>query len=135
MGKSQRKFNWTWSNKKKKLFLGGGGIMNYVSCKLFLQKILMLYPVIYTNIGYNWTRKRRGVENVSIYFHFQIKFYKVREKQNVFCFFVPLFIFYFERCTTEVRLMVFWLFYINLCYLISINMISYDFTIWDFINI
>ena len=37
--------------------------------------------------------------------------------------------------TTVARLMVFWLFHINLCNLISINMISYSFTIWNCINI
>ena len=40
-----------------------------------------------------------------------------------------------QRCTTEVWIMFFWLFYISLCNFLSINMISYDFTIWDFINI
>ena len=37
--------------------------------------------------------------------------------------------------TTVVRLIFFWLFYLNLCNLISINMISYNFTIWNFIKI
>ena len=39
------------------------------------------------------------------------------------------------RFTTVVRLILFRLFYTNLCNLIQINMISYNFTIWNFINI
>jgi len=35
-----------------------------------------LHPVICTNIElYNWTRKRSGVENVSIYFSYELKIY------------------------------------------------------------
>ena len=34
-----------------------------------------LHPVICTNIGlYNWTRKRSGVENVSVYFSYELNF-------------------------------------------------------------
>ena len=65
--------------KQKNFLLGGGGFINYVSCKLFLQKIWKCYnklhPVICTNIGlYNWTRKRSGVENVSVYFSYELNF-------------------------------------------------------------
>ena len=34
-----------------------------------------LHPVIFTNKGlYNWIRKRSGVENVSIYFSYELNF-------------------------------------------------------------
>ena len=41
--------------KQRNFLIGGGGIINYVSCKLFLQKNSQCYnklhPVICTNIG------------------------------------------------------------------------------------
>jgi len=48
-------------------------VSNFVCRKSSCYK--KLHPVICTNTGlYNWTRKRSGVENVSIYFSYELNF-------------------------------------------------------------